>query len=176
MDERSASLNERKGVAAVTAHEIAHQWFGDLVTMQWWDDIWLNEGFATWMTNKPLAAWKPEWNIWPAQGPLAVDALKSTRPIRVSGSESNTPAQIGTLFDGIAYVKTAAVLRMLESWLGEETFRKGVNLYLEQHAYGNTRAADFWNAMAKASGKPVDKVMPTFGNAARVPRHAAPPG
>ncbi|MFI5104856.1 MAG: M1 family aminopeptidase, partial [Terriglobales bacterium] len=169
LDERSASLDDRKGIAAVTAHEIAHQWFGDLVTMQWWDDIWLNEGFATWMTNKPLAAWKPEWNIWPNQGPLAVDALKSTRPIHASAKEVNTPAQIGTLFDGIAYGKTAAVLRMLESWLGEETFRKGVNLYLEQHAYGNTRAADFWNAMAKASGKPVDKVMPTWVEQAGAP-------
>ncbi|MGB9106271.1 MAG: M1 family aminopeptidase, partial [Terriglobales bacterium] len=168
-DDRTASIGQLKGIGAVTAHEMAHQWFGDLVTMQWWDDIWLNEGFATWMTTKPLAAWKPEWNIWPAQGPLAVDALKSTRPIHVSGSESNTPAQIGTLFDGIAYGKTAAVLRMLESWLGEEPFRKGVNLYLEQHTYGNTRAADFWNAMAKASGKPVDKVMPTWVEQAGAP-------
>jgi aminopeptidase N len=169
LDDRTASLGEHRGVAAVTAHEIAHQWFGDLVTMQWWDDVWLNEGFASWMTTKPLAVWKPEWNLWPNQGPLGVDSLKSTRPIHASGSESNTPAQIGTLFDGIAYGKTAAVLRMLESWLGEETFRKGVNLYLEQHAYGNTRAADFWNAMAKASGKPVDKVMPTWVEQAGAP-------
>ncbi len=168
-DDRTASIGQLKGIGAVTAHEIAHQWFGDLVTMQWWDDIWLNEGFATWMTNKPLAAWKPEWNIWPAQGPLAVDALKSTRPIHASAKEVNTPAQIGTLFDGIAYGKTAAVLRMLESWLGEEPFRKGVNSYLEKHAYGNTTAADFWNAMAKASGKPVDKVMPTWVEQAGAP-------
>jgi aminopeptidase N len=148
---------------------MAHQWFGDLVTMQWWDDVWLNEGFATWMTSKPLAAWKPEWNIWPNQGPLSVDALKSTRPIHARGDEANTPAQIGTLFDGIAYGKAASVLRMLESWLGEETFRKGVNLYLQQHAYGNARSADFWNAMAKASGKPVDKVMPTWVEQAGAP-------
>ncbi|MGA2001338.1 MAG: M1 family metallopeptidase, partial [Terriglobales bacterium] len=168
-DGRTASIGQLKEIGAVTAHEIAHQWFGDLVTMQWWDDIWLNEGFATWMTNKPLAAWKPEWNIWPNQGPLAVDALKSTRPIHASAKEVNTPAQIGALFDGIAYGKTAAVLRMLESWLGEETFRKGVNSYLEKHAYGNTRAADFWNAMAKASGKPVDKVMPTWVEQAGAP-------
>ncbi len=169
LDERTAAVGRYKGIAAVNAHEMAHQWFGDLVTMQWWDDVWLNEGFATWMTTKPLAAWKPEWNIWPSQGPLAVDALKATRPIHAPGSEANTPAQIGTLFDGIAYGKTAAVLRMLESWLGEEPFRKGVNLYLEQHAYGNTRAADFWNAMAKASGKPVDKVMPTWVEQAGAP-------
>ncbi len=168
-DDRTASLGQLKAIGGVTAHEMAHQWFGDLVTMQWWDDIWLNEGFATWMTNKPLAAWKPEWNIWPPQGPLSVDALKSTRPIHAPGSEAKTPAQIGTLFDGIAYGKTAAVLRMLESWLGEEPFRQGVNQYLEQHAYGNTRAADFWNAMAKASGKPVDKVMPTWVEQAGAP-------
>jgi aminopeptidase N len=168
-DERTVGIDRRKGIAGTTAHEIAHQWFGDLVTMQWWDDIWLNEGFATWMSSKPLVAWKPEWNIWPSQGPLAIDWLKSTRPIRAPGSEANTPAQIGTLFDGIAYGKTASVLRMLENWLGEETFRKGVNLYLEQHAYGNTSAADFWNAMAKASGKPVDKVMPTWVEQAGAP-------
>jgi aminopeptidase N len=168
-DERTASLGQLKAIGAVTAHEIAHMWFGDLVTMQWWDDVWLNEGFATWMTNKPLAAWKPEWNIWPNQGPLSVDGLKSTRPIHAPGSEANTPAQIGTLFDGIAYGKTASVLRMLESWLGEEPFRKGVNQYLEQHKYGNTRSADFWNAMAKASGKPVDKVMPTWVEQAGAP-------
>ncbi len=169
LDEQTAGVSQYKEIASVNAHEIAHQWFGDLVTMQWWDDIWLNEGFATWMTNKPLAAWKPEWSIWPNQGPLSVDALKSTRPIHASGNEANTPLQIMTLFDGIAYGKTAAVLRMLESWLGEETFRKGVNQYLEQHAYGNTRAADFWNAMAKASGKPVDKVMPTWVEQAGAP-------
>ncbi|MBZ5628765.1 MAG: ERAP1-like C-terminal domain-containing protein [Acidobacteriia bacterium] len=168
-DDRIASIGQRKGIAAVTAHEIAHQWFGDLVTMQWWDDVWLNEGFATWMTSKPLAAWKPEWNIWPNQGPLAVDGLKSTRPIHAPGNEANTPAQIGTLFDGIAYGKTAAVLRMLESWLGEEPFRQGVNSYLAKYAYGNTRAADFWNAMAQASGKPVDKVMPTWVEQAGAP-------
>ncbi len=169
LDDRTASIGEHKGVAAVNAHEMAHQWFGDLVTMQWWDDVWLNEGFATWMTTKPLAAWKPEWNIWPAEGPLGVDALKSTRPIHAPGSEANTPAQIATLFDGIAYQKTASVLHMLESWLGEDTFRQGVNAYLQQHAYGNTRAADFWNAMAKASGKPVDKVMPTWIEQAGAP-------
>jgi len=170
IDNRTAGLDDKKLVAQQgVGHEMAHQWFGDLVTMQWWDDIWLNEGFATWMSAKPIMAWKPEWNVWPDQGPLAVDALQATRPIHVGGSEANTPAQIQTLFDGIAYNKTAAVLRMLESWLGEETFRSGVNLYLKQHVYGNTRAADFWNAMAKASGKPVDKVMPTWVEQAGAP-------
>ncbi len=169
MDERTASLGDYKRVAAVDAHEMAHQWFGDLVTMRWWDDIWLNEGFATWMSYKPLEAWKPQWNIWPDHGPLSVDALQSTRPIHAPGSEANTPAQIGTLFDGIAYNKTASVLYMLESWIGEDAFRKGVNTYLEKHAYGNTTSADFWNAMAAASAKPVDKVMPTWVDQAGAP-------
>ncbi len=169
LDDRTATVNQHKAVVGVLAHEMAHQWFGDLVTMQWWDDIWLNEGFATWMAAKTVPALKPEWNDWPDQGPLAIDALKATRPIHASAADVNTPAQIATLFDGIAYQKSASVLRMLESWLGDETFRKGVNQYLQQHAYGNTRAADFWDAMAKASGKPVDKVMPTWVEQAGAP-------
>ena len=174
IDNQHASAGAHRSVAAVTAHEIAHQWFGDLVTAAWWDDIWLNEGFATWMTTKPIAAWKPEWNTElsataDSSQALNLDALKATRPIHAPSSEANTPAQIEQLFDGIAYTKTAAVLRMLESWVGEEDFRKGVNLYLRQHAYGNTRAADFWNAVAEASHKPVDKVMPAWVEQAGAP-------
>jgi aminopeptidase N len=169
LDDSTASVNDHKAVVSVLAHEMAHQWFGDLVTMQWWDDIWLNEGFATWMASKTVPTLKPEWNDWPDQGPLSVDALKATRPIHAPAAEVNTPAQIATLFDGIAYQKSASVLRMLESWLGEETFRKGVNQYLQQHAYGNTRAEDFWDAMGKASGKPVEKVMPTWIGQAGAP-------
>ncbi len=174
LDDKTASVNARKGVAITNAHEMAHMWFGDLVTMAWWDDVWLNEGFATWMEDKPLAAWKPEWNIAIDQaqgtsGVLGLDAMKSTRAIHASAAEASTPDQIEQLFDGIAYGKTAAVLRMLESWLGEETFRKGVNAYLQKHAYGNAKAADFWTAMAQASGQPVDKVMPTFIEQAGAP-------
>ena len=111
---------------------MAHQWFGDLVTMQWWDDLWLNEGFATWMANKPLAAAHPEWNIAvdeaiENQTALALDSLKSTRPIH---ADVETPAQIDEAFDAIAYQKGAAVLRMIESYVGADTFRKGVNAYL----------------------------------------------
>ena len=169
LDDRTASLNEHKAVVGVLAHEIAHMWFGDLVTMQWWDDVWLNEGFATWMAAKTVPIVRPEWKDWPDQGPLAIDALKATRPIHAAAVDVNTPAQIATLFDGIAYQKSASVLRMLESWLGEETFRKGVNQYLQKYAYGNTRSADFWEAMAKASGKPVEKVMPTWIEQAGAP-------
>lgn len=164
IDEQHASIGLKRAVADVMAHEMAHQWFGDLVTMQWWDDIWLNEGFATWMSSKPVGAWKPEWhmeldNVRDTIGSLNVDSLRHTRPIH---QDAETPAQIQELFDGIAYGKTAAVLRMLEAYLGPESFRVGVNQYLKNHAYGNATATDFWTALAKASGKPVDRVMPTF--------------
>ena len=143
---------------------MAHQWFGDLVTMKWWDDIWLNEGFATWMESKPVEAWKPEWNVdlddvSGTSGTLNVDSLANTRPIHQA---AETPAQIQELFDGIAYGKAASVLRMLESYLGEETFRAGVNAYLKQHQYANATAEDFWDAQAKTSKKPVDQIMPTW--------------
>lgn len=164
LDERRAPVETKKFVASVIAHEIAHQWFGDLVTMQWWDDIWLNEGFASWMSSKPIEAWKPEWHIElndvrDTTQAMNLDSLENTHPIH---QEANTPAEILELADDITYDKTASVLRMLESYLGEEKFRAGVNLYLRQHAYANATAADFWNALAKASNQPVDKIMATF--------------
>jgi aminopeptidase N/puromycin-sensitive aminopeptidase len=164
IDDKQGSVDLKKTIASVTAHEIAHMWFGDLVTMKWWDDVWLNEGFATWMSSKPLQKWKPEWNfglddVSGTGGTLNVDALDNTRPIHQA---AETPAQIQELFDGIAYGKAAAVLRMLESYLGEETFRAGVNAYLKQHQYANATAEDFWDAQAKTSRKPVDKIMPTW--------------
>ncbi len=171
IDEKEGSVDLKKTIASVTAHEIAHMWFGDLVTMKWWDDIWLNEGFATWMENKPVAKWKPEWNydlddVSGTGGTLNVDSLANTRPIHQA---AETPAQIQELFDGIAYGKAASVLRMLESYLGEENFRKGVNVYLQQHQYGNSTADDFWDTLAKSSGKPVDKIMPTWVKQPGVP-------
>ena len=163
-DAKTASVATRKRIASVLAHEMAHQWFGDLVTMQWWDDIWLNEGFATWMANRPLAAWKPEWEIavdegLETQAALNLDALKSTRPIH---SPVTTPAEIDAAFDTIAYEKGAAVLRMIERTVGAETFRNGINRYLEAHAYGNAKSEDFWTAIAAASGRPIDRILPTF--------------
>jgi aminopeptidase N/puromycin-sensitive aminopeptidase len=150
---------------------MAHQWFGDLVTMKWWDDIWLNEGFATWMSSKPIEAWKPEWNfdlddVSGVGGTMNTDSLANTRPIHQA---AETPAQILELFDGIAYGKAAAVLRMLESYLGEDTFRAGVNAYIQKHQYANATADDFWEAQAKTSRKPVDQIMPTFVKQAGVP-------
>ena len=164
IDEKQGSVDLKKTIASVTAHEIAHMWFGDLVTMKWWDDIWLNEGFATWMENKPVAKWRPEWNydldnVSGTGGTLNVDSLANTRPIHQA---AETPAEIQELFDGIAYGKAASVLRMLESYLGEETFRAGVNAYLQEHQYGNSTATDFWDTQARTSHKPVDKIMPTW--------------
>jgi aminopeptidase N len=171
IDEKQGSVDLKKTIASVIAHEMAHQWFGDLVTMKWWDDIWLNEGFATWMSSKPVEKIRPEWNfalddVSNTGGTLNVDALANTRPIHQA---ADTPAQIQELFDGIAYGKAAAVLRMLEAYLGEETFRAGVNAYLKEHQYGNATAEDFWGAQAKTSRKPVDKIMPTWVQQAGAP-------
>ncbi len=171
IDEKQGSVDLKKTIASVIAHEMAHQWFGDLVTMKWWDDIWLNEGFATWMSSKPLEKWKPEWNydlddVSGTGGTLNMDSLINTRPIHQA---AETPAQIQELFDGIAYGKAASVLRMVEAYLGEETFRAGVNAYLQQHQYANATASDFWGAQAKTSKKPVDQIMPTFVKQAGVP-------
>jgi len=124
LDDKHASVGLHKEIATVIAHEMAHQWFGDLVTMKWWDDIWLNEGFATWMENKAVAAWKPEWNlnlddVRETGSALNVDSLQNTRPVH---QPAETPAQIQELFDGIAYGKAAAVLRMLEPISGQKIF------------------------------------------------------
>jgi aminopeptidase N/puromycin-sensitive aminopeptidase len=164
IDEKTASENAKKNVAEVVAHEMAHQWFGDMVTMQWWDNIWLNEGFASWMENKPVAAWKPEWKIpedvaTGFNGTLSLDAQKTTRTIR---AEANTPDQINEMFDGISYGKAGAMLLMVENYLGEETFRQGVHNYLAAHIYGNATAEDFWNAQTANSHKPIDKIMDSF--------------
>jgi len=166
VDSNDASLAARKRIATVIAHEMAHQWFGDLVTMKWWDDIWLNEGFANWMESRPLATIRPDWNIAvdqaiDNQAALSLDALKNTHPLHAN---VETPAQIDEAFDTITYQKGASVLRMIENYLGPDTFRKGVNAYLQAHAYGNATSQDFWNAMTTASGKPVDRILPTFVN------------
>jgi aminopeptidase N len=164
IDPATASIGARKRVAGIISHEIAHQWFGDLVTMKWWDDIWLNEGFATWMANKPLAAWKPEWRVdlddaADTQGALGIDALKSTRAIRM---KVETPEEINEVFDGIAYEKTAAVLRMIEKYVGPDAFRKGVASYLKKYSYSNAAGEDFWTEVARVTGKPVDRIMRSF--------------
>ncbi len=170
-NEKEASVQQRKEIALVIAHEMAHQWFGDLVTMAWWDDIWLNEGFATWMESKAVAAWKPEWRLEldeqvSADQAMAADSLENTRPIR---QQAETPAQINELFDAIAYNKTAAVLRMVEAYLTPSVFQQGINRYLQAHEYANATAEDFWNALAATSSKPVDRIMISFVTNAGVP-------
>ncbi len=164
VDEKNAPVKAKAGVASVVAHEMAHQWFGDMVTMKWWNNIWLNEGFATWMSNKPLEAWKPEWHIDESvatdmNGAMNLDAQKVTRTIR---AEANTPDEINEMFDGITYEKGGSILHMVESYLGQETFRQGVHNYLQAHMYGNATAEDFWNAQTANSHKPVDKIMESF--------------
>ena len=162
LDPKTATIAAQENVANVVAHEMAHQWFGDLVTMEWWNNIWLNEGFATWMANKPVAAMHPEWNIpqivaSDEQAALNLDALPTTRSIRAP--EANTPAEINQLFDGITYDKASDVLLTVENYLGPEMFRKGVHAYLTAHEWGNATAQDFWNAQTATSHKPVDKIM-----------------
>ena len=164
VDPERASLGVRKQVAAILSHEIAHMWFGNLVTMKWWDDIWLNEGFATWSESKPVAVWRPEWNLpvdeaAATQSALGLDALRTTRPIRTT---VETPEEINEVFDGIAYEKSAAVLRMVEGFVGEEAFRKGVSSYLSKYAYGNAAGEDFWTEMTAITGRPVDRIMRSY--------------
>jgi aminopeptidase N len=172
VDPQQSSYLLRKAVAQqLVAHEIAHQWFGDLVTMKWWDDVWLNEGFATWMSFKPMEAWKPEWNletdaVRSSTGAMGTDSLSSTRAIE---AHAETPAEIQELFDDIAYNKAAAVLRMVEGYVGEEAFRKGVNAYLSKYAYSNATSEDFWNTIAATSRKPVDRIMSGFVKQPGVP-------
>ena len=161
LDSKHASVGAQRNVALVVAHEMAHQWFGDMVTMQWWDNIWLNEGFATWMENKPVEAWKPEWNMAgevaaDSQGTLNLDAQRITRTIR---AKADTPDEINEMFDGISYGKAGAVLLMVENYVGKETFRQGVHKYLAAHLYSNATAEDFWSAQTEVSHKPVDKIM-----------------
>jgi aminopeptidase N/puromycin-sensitive aminopeptidase len=161
VDPKVASVTAQKYVAIVVAHEMAHQWFGDLVTMQWWDNIWLNEGFATWMENKAVGKMHPEWNIdqmviGQVDNTLDLDAQPTTRAIR---AHADTREEIEQMFDGISYGKAGAVLVMVENYLGEETFRQGVHNYLTAHLYANATAEDFWGAQTATSHKPVDKIM-----------------
>ena len=161
VDPESADQRELESVAAVISHELAHLWFGDLVTMRWWNGIWLNEAFATFMEMKAVEAWRPDWNVWAGFGSaraaaLDVDALASTRPIEYPVV---TPADAESMFDLLTYQKGAAVVRMLEQFLGEAVFRDGVRRYLSAHLGGNTDNEDLWTALEEASGEPVGDLM-----------------
>lgn len=171
VNEKNGTLPSRKDVTTTVAHEIAHQWFGDLVTPVWWDDLWLNEGFATWMETKASARQHPKWRFeedaaQDLDHAMQDDASAGTRAIR---SRAETPVQIDAMFDEIAYDKAGAVIGMVEHWLGEETFRRGVQQYLRAHLYSNATASDFWNTQSRVSGLPVDKVMSSFVEQPGVP-------
>jgi aminopeptidase N len=171
VDPARSSLGTRKSVAAVISHEIAHQWFGNLVTMKWWDDIWLNEGFATWLANKPVAAWRPEWRVElddaeDTQAALGIDALRSTRAIRMT---VNTPDEINEVFDGIAYEKTAGVLRMVEHYVGAAAFRAAIGSYLKKYAFKNAAGEDFWTEVARVTGRPIDRILRSYVDQAGAP-------
>ncbi len=171
LDDKDASTNSKKRVAETVAHEMAHQWFGDMVTMQWWDNLWLNEGFATWMEDKAADEWHPEWNfpqdvVGSLDSTLNADARRTTHPIRQA---AETPEEIAELFDEIAYGKAGAVIGMVEHWVGPKVFQQGVHNYLAAHLYANATAEDFWNAQTTASKLPVDKVMSSFIDRPGVP-------
>ncbi len=157
LDPKTAPLNLQKRVAEVITHELSHQWFGNLVTMVWWDDLWLNEAFATWMAYKIVDQWRPQWRVWMdfevgKGAALHLDALKSSHPIR---AEIHNAEEAGESFDAITYEKGGAILRMIEGYLGEEKFREGIRLYMRRHREANATADDLWGALAEASGQPI---------------------
>ncbi|MEW6683613.1 MAG: M1 family metallopeptidase [Nitrospirota bacterium] len=157
VDPRRASTATQRVVANVIVHEIVHQWFGNLVTMAWWDDLWLNEAFATWLACKIVDQWRPGWRSWEEfelekQVPLALDSLDSSRPIVAAVASS---AEIEAMFDPLTYEKGAAVLQMFEQFLGEDAFRTGIRAYMKRHQFANTVAADLWRELEGASGRPV---------------------
>ena len=161
VDTVRATRGELAGVADVITHEIAHMWFGDLVTMKWWNGLWLNEAFASFMELKCVDAFRPEWNRWLSfahqrANAMDVDGLESTRPVEYPVA---SPEDAEGMFDTLTYGKGSAVLRMLEQFLGEETFRRGIARYLKEHAYDNTETADLWEALEAASGEPVGEIM-----------------
>ena len=160
-DPASVTLAEKKRVAEVICPELAHMWYGDLVTMAWWNDLWLNEAFATWMAFTIVDEWRPEWKLWQdfehhRSAALGLDALDHTHPIYV---EVRNVADATQNFDLITYEKGASVVRMIERYLGAEAFREGVRLYVRRHREANAVAADLWNALAEAAGEPVEPVV-----------------
>ena len=165
VDPENTSVGTRQVVAAIIAHEMAHMWFGDLVTMAWWNDLWLNESFASWMGDKATDNLFPDWEVWTqfvssdTNRALSLDGLRNSHPIE---QEVSNPAQIGELFDAISYSKGASVLRMLESYLGAETFRQGLNKYLTTHQYDNAERSDLWSALGDVSGEPVAEIMDSW--------------
>src|SRR5258708_39936546 len=169
-DPKNSSAETKQDIYEVLAHEMAHQWFGDLVTMAWWDNLWLNEGFASWMGAKCTAHFNPQWEVWlrresprdpsrrigiAKEAAMEGDARSTTHPIQ---QPIATEAEANSAFDDITYKKGQSFLRMLESFLGEDVFREGIRRYMAAHVYSNTTTTDLWNALSEASGKPVGEI------------------
>ncbi len=164
VDAERATRAELERVADVVAHENAHMWFGDLVTMKWWNGLWLNEAFATFMEMLAVDVWKPEWRRWDSftvsrAAAMQVDGLKSTRPIEFPVEK---PEEAAGMFDVLTYEKGASVLRMLEQYLGADAFRDGIRLYLQRHKYGNAETTDLWDALEDSTTQPVRALMDTW--------------
>ncbi len=164
-DEKNTSTRTKKRMAEVIAHELWHQWSGNLVTMEWWDDLWLNESFATYMAFKAVDHYFPEWKMWEdfysneTIRALNDDMLESTHAIAV---HVKSPNEIEEIFDAISYSKGGSVLRMIDSYLGNEDFRKGVSNYLNKYSYQNAVASDLWQSLAEVSDKPIKKIMESW--------------
>jgi aminopeptidase N len=169
-DPKNSSAETKQNIYEVLAHEMAHMWFGDLVTMAWWDNLWLNEGFASWMGSKCTAHFNPQWEVWLArelprdptrrsgiakEAAMEGDARSTTHPIQ---QPIATEAEANSAFDDITYKKGQSFLRMLESFLGEDVFRDGIRRYIAAHEYSNTTTADLWNALSDASNKSVGEI------------------
>ena len=169
-DPKNSSAETKQNIYEVLAHEMAHQWFGDLVTMAWWDNLWLNEGFASWMGTKCTAHFNPQWEVWlrretprdptrrvgiAREAAMEGDARSTTHPIQQSIA---TEAEANSAFDDITYKKGQSFLRMLESFLGEDVFRDGIRRYITAHKYSNSTTADLWSALSEASKKPVGEI------------------
>ena len=175
-DEGNTSTSYRQMVALVIAHELAHQWFGNLVTMEWWTHLWLNEGFATYIEHLAVAELFPEYNAWQQfvvatsghglGNALKLDALANTHPIEV---EVHHPDEIGEIFDVVSYDKGSSVIRMLAEYLGEKDFRDGLRHYLKKHSYKNASTVHLWESFEKVSKKPVRKIMSTWTGKAGYP-------
>src|ERR1700730_16875289 len=161
----------RRGIFSVLAHEMAHQWFGDLVTMGWWDNLWLNEGFASWMQVKAAEHFYPQWQTWlnssgQKQFAMALDARRTSHPIQQPVADQS---EAMTAFDGITYNKGQALIRMLVNYLGDQVFRDGIRKYMAAHAYGNTTTTDLWQALESEPGKPVTSIAASFTEQDGVP-------